>query len=58
MCLKEHTKMEKRLYRLRFEPEDVEAYSPDEAIIWYNVHGKKPDIRKVYLVDKDGLPLA
>jgi len=58
MCLKEHTKMEKRLYRLRFEPEDIEALSPDEAMLWYNVHGEKPSVRKVYLVDSDGLPLA
>jgi hypothetical protein len=52
-------KMEKKLFRLRFEPVDVEAYTPEEAMLLYNMgRTERPVVCRVYLVDKDGFPVA
>lgn len=55
--MKEHTKMEKKLFRIRFEPIDVTAYSPEEALFLFNQgYTDKPRPNRVYRVDNEGLP--
>lgn len=44
-------------YKIRFEPIDIEADNPERAIRKYCEGGEKPQVRKVYLVNKDGFPL-
>ena len=41
--------MEKKLFRIRFEPIDVEAYTPEEASFLFNMgRTEKPTIMKIY----------
>ena len=46
-------------YRMRFEPIDIEADSPEEAMDKFdNGDYGTPDIRKVYPIDEWGFPIA
>lgn len=44
-------------YRLHFEPEDIEANNPMEAISNWKQWQDLPAVRKVVPIDKDGFPV-
>lgn len=55
--MKERIKMEKKLYRIRFDPVDVVAVSPEEALFIFNQgFTDKPTPNRIYRVDNEGLP--
>ena len=46
------------LYRVRFEPMDIEADNPDKVLELLDDGARGcPDVRKIYLVDEDGFPI-
>ena len=45
-------------YRIRFEPIDIEADTPEEAIQKFDEGVYEiPDIMNIYPIDKDGFPI-